>query len=126
MKIAYCTERKATYRAKGFSEEQCAEFNEASIDAVVSGLRDLGHDVVIVGELKDVVLELAASDFAPDWDLVYNDASGIIGSAREAQVPALLEACEIPFTYSNASTYTISSNKVLTKVKHNVHRRQQS
>jgi len=117
MKIAYCTERKSTYRANGWTEEQCAEFGEKSIDAVISGLQDVGHEVVMIGELKDLILELVATDFKPDWDLVYNAASGVVGSAREAQVPALLEAYEIPFTYANASTYSVSSNKVLTKVK---------
>jgi len=48
-------------------------------------------------------------------DIVFNIAEGIFGRAREAQVPAILNFFQIPFTGSDETTLCISLDKSLTK-----------
>lgn len=114
--IALVYERKQDYLAKGFSEEECAELEEnETIDALTSALESLGHTVVQVGDIKDLVACLAKSSHQ-SWDLVFSTSEGIHGLAREAQVPALLEAYEIPFIGSDAASTVLCHDKAKTKV----------
>jgi D-alanine-D-alanine ligase len=55
---------------------------------------------------------LAAGD---RWDLVFNICEGLRGIAREAQVPALLEAYSIPCTFGDPVAMTVCLHKGLTK-----------
>src|SRR6185436_19839175 len=48
-------------------------------------------------------------------DICFNIAEGLGGDAREAQVPALLEMLQIPYTGSRVLTNAISLDKTLTK-----------
>ncbi|KAB8200688.1 hypothetical protein BDV34DRAFT_204217 [Aspergillus parasiticus] len=41
---------------------------------------------------------------------------GLHGTAREGQVPALLEAYRVPFTFSDAATMTLCLDKGTTKM----------
>lgn len=114
--IALVYERKQDYLAKGFSEEECAELEEnETIDALTWALESLGHTVVQVGDIKDLVACLAQSSHN-SWDLVFSTSEGIHGLAREAQVPALLEAYEIPFIGSDAASTVLCHDKAKTKV----------
>jgi D-alanine-D-alanine ligase len=49
------------------------------------------------------------------WDLVFNIAEGLCGNAREAQVPALLDAYGIACTFSDPLVMALSLHKGLTK-----------
>ncbi len=49
------------------------------------------------------------------WDLVFNIAEGLKGFGREAQVPALLEAYGIPYTFSDPLLLSLTLHKGLTK-----------
>ena len=49
------------------------------------------------------------------WDLVFNIAEGLHGLGREAQVPALLDAFEIPYTFSDPLVLSLTMHKGLTK-----------
>ncbi|GIX47251.1 MAG: D-alanine--D-alanine ligase [Candidatus Tectimicrobiota bacterium] len=49
------------------------------------------------------------------WDLVFNIAEGLHGFAREAQVPALLEAYGVPYTFSDPLVLALALHKALTK-----------
>ncbi|CAL8578813.1 hypothetical protein XPA_004586 [Xanthoria parietina] len=114
--IALVYERKQDYLAKGFSEEECAELEEnETIDALTWALESLGHTVVQVGDIKDLVACLAQSSHQ-SWDLVFSTSEGIHGLAREAQVPALLEAYEIPFIGSDAASTVLCHDKAKTKL----------
>ncbi|KAF3319453.1 hypothetical protein TWF173_000081 [Orbilia oligospora] len=80
---------------------------------VMRALRSLGHTVELIGDIKDLVERLAITDENDErspskWDLVYNDSEGFIGTAREAQIPGLLEAYGIPFTCASAATYALT------------------
>src|SRR3546814_2610696 len=59
---------------------------------------------------------LAARLVAGDrWDLVFNIAEGMHGIAREAQVPALLDAWAIPYTFSDPMVLALTLDKGMTK-----------
>jgi len=62
--------------------------------------------------VRQLVSALAAGQ---RWDLVFNICEGLHGRAREAQVPALLDAYEIPSTFSDALILALSLDKGLTK-----------
>jgi D-alanine-D-alanine ligase len=49
------------------------------------------------------------------WDLVFNICEGMYGSGREAQVPALLDAFQIPYTFSDPLVLALTLNKAMTK-----------
>lgn len=48
-------------------------------------------------------------------DLVFNIAEGLRGEIREAQIPAILEMLNIPYTHSGALAQAITLDKSLTK-----------
>jgi D-alanine-D-alanine ligase len=49
------------------------------------------------------------------WDIVFNIAEGLRGVAREAQVPALLDAYEIAYTFSDPLVLSLTLHKGMTK-----------
>jgi D-alanine-D-alanine ligase len=113
MRIGLTYDLREEYLAAGFSAEATAEFDRPdTIEAIEHALRQLGHETDRVGHLKQLVARLAAGD---RWDLVFNIAEGMFGPAREAQVPALLEAYEIPCTFADALLMGVCLNKDLTK-----------
>lgn len=63
------------------------------------------------------LVERLASGEHKEWDLVLNIAEGLHGLAREAQVPCLLEAYDIPFTFADAATTALCLDKGRTKVE---------
>lgn len=96
MRIGMTYDLRTEYLAAGYSEVETAEFDRAeTIEAIESALRELGHVTDRIGHLRQLVSRLAAGD---RWDLVFNICEGMHGVAREGQVPALLDAYEIPFT----------------------------
>lgn len=116
LNIALVSEQKSTYLEYGFSEGQCAALtHNGEIKAVSNALQCLGHSVTLVPGIQSLVQLLAAGTYK-NWDLVFNMAQGFYGPARESQVPALLEAYRIPFTFSDAATITLCQNKAITKV----------
>ena len=72
----------------------------------------LGHVVDRIGGVKKLSARLAAGD---RWDLVFNYAEGMFGFAREAQVPALLDAFQIPYTFSDGLVFALTLHKGMTK-----------
>ncbi|MBI2094196.1 MAG: D-alanine--D-alanine ligase [Candidatus Omnitrophica bacterium] len=82
-----------------------------TIDAIAQSLRAAGHTVHLVEANPDL----------PHWflrhsvDLVFNIAEGNDGEHRESQVPAVLEALNIPFTGSNSVTLALALDKTKTK-----------
>ncbi|KAL8791583.1 MAG: hypothetical protein Q9195_005847 [Heterodermia aff. obscurata] len=114
--IALVYERKSEYLARGFSVEECEELeDEVTIDGLTSTLQSLGHKTVQVGDIKDLVKCLAAGSHQA-WDLVFSTSEGLYGLAREAQVPALLEAYEIPYVGADAASTVLSHDKAKTKL----------
>jgi D-alanine-D-alanine ligase len=101
------------YLSAGYGEEETAEFDRAdTIDALADALRDLGHVPDPIGNAPQLVTRLACGD---RWDLVVNIAEGLRGFAREAQVPAILEVYDIPYTFSDPLVMSVCLHKGLAK-----------
>ncbi len=113
MKIGFTYDLKDDYIKIGFSKEDAAEFDSIiTIEAIEEVLTEAGHNVVRIGNIINLVNLLAKGE---RWDIVFNIAEGVRGVGRESQVPALLEAYGIPYTYSDSSTLTVALHKGLTK-----------
>jgi D-alanine-D-alanine ligase len=113
MKVAMTYDLRSEYLAEGFGEEETAEFDSgATIDALEAALRDLGHDVVRVGNVRALVQALARGE---RWDLVFNVCEGLRGYGREAQVPALLDAYGLAYTFADPLVACVTLHKVRTK-----------
>lgn len=98
---------------RGATEEDAAEFDrEDTIAGIESALRAMGHDPARIGNIHQLTRGLAAGQ---TWDLVFNIAEGCHGVARESQVPALLDAYQIPYTFSDPLVLAITLHKGYTK-----------
>src|SRR3546814_12211163 len=81
------------------SSDLLAEFDSPeTIDALEHALTANGCRVDRIGHIRHLAQRLVAGE---SWDLVFNICEGIAGRNREAQVPALLEAYNIPYVFSD-------------------------
>ncbi len=113
MRIGLTYDLRDDYLRAGFAEEDTAEFDQVgTIDVIDSCLSELGYQTDRIGRLSSLVERLARGD---QWDLVFNIAEGMYGMAREAQVPALLDAYQIPYTFSDPVVLGLTLHKGLTK-----------
>lgn len=114
MHIGLTYDLRSEYLAEGWSEAETAEFDrDDTIEAIEAALHHNGHSTDRVGRLSRLVARLARGD---RWDLVFNIAEGMFGAAREAQVPALLDAYRIPYTFSDPTVLVLSLDKALCKM----------
>jgi D-alanine-D-alanine ligase len=80
----------------------------ATIEAIATVLRGLGHDVVKLGDGRELLQRLLAQP----PEMVFNFAEGEgIGRCREARVPAVLEMLGIPYTGSDPLTMAVTLDK---------------
>ena len=113
MKIGLTYDLRSEYLAQGFGLEETAEFDRAeTIDELAAALERLGHEVVRIGNVRALASILAHGE---RFNLVFNIAEGMHGFGREAQVPALLDAFGIPYTFSDPLVSCISLHKATTK-----------
>jgi len=113
MRIGLTYDLRSEYLAEGYSLEETAEFDRPdTIDAIEGALRSLGHDTDRIGHVRSLAARLASGD---RWDLVFNIAEGLFGIGREAQVPALLDAYDIPYTFSDPLVLSLTLHKGMTK-----------
>ena len=113
MRIGFTYDLRDDYLREGCTAEETAEFDAVeTIDALDSTLVSLGHTVDRIGGAKNLASRLVAGD---RWDLVFNYAEGMFGFAREAQVPALLDAYQIPYTLSDGLVFALTLHKGMTK-----------
>jgi D-alanine-D-alanine ligase len=82
-----------------------------TIDSIRAALETDGHQTLFIQANRE--LPFALRETQPD--ICFNIAEGLGGDAREAQVPALLELLNIPYTGSRVMTNGISLDKTLTK-----------
>ena len=114
MKIGVTYDLRDDYLSAGFSDEEAGEFDVIeTIDAIAGAIASHGHNVERIGAIRALVAALAAGK---TWDLVFNICEGVAGIAREAQVPALLEAYGIPCTFSSADVLATAMDKALAKL----------
>ena len=113
MRIGVTYDLRADYLAMGMSEEESAEFDsEITIASLCEALSGLGHEPVRIGHIRALTGRLVAGE---RWDAVFNICEGLAGYAREAQVPALLEAYGIPAVFSDPLTLALTLDKAWTK-----------
>jgi D-alanine-D-alanine ligase len=113
VRVALVYDLRDDYRVMGYGEEEIAEFDSIeTIDAIDSTLRDLGFRTERIGHLGALIPRLLDGS---RWDMVFNITEGLYGIAREAQVPALLDAYRIPYTFSDTSVLALTMHKALCK-----------
>jgi D-alanine-D-alanine ligase len=113
VRVGLTYDLKDDYLALGLEEHEVAEFDSpTTIDALEEALEALGHEVERVGNVRALAARLVAG-----WrcDLVFNVAEGVAGFGRESQVPALLEAYEIPYTFSDPLVCALTLHKGMAK-----------
>ena len=113
MRVGLTYDLRDDYRAEGFSEDDVAEFDSVeTIEGIEAALGRLGLTVERIGNVKALAKRLVAGD---RWDFVFNIAEGLKGRSREAQVPALLEAYDIPYTFSDPLVLSLTLDKAVAK-----------
>lgn len=113
MLVGITYDLRSEYLAMGYGEEETAEFDrDDTIEAIEDALRLIGHETRRIGHARSLVEALAAGE---RWDLVFNIAEGLHGIGREAQVPAILDAYNIPYTFSDPLVMSLTLHKGLTK-----------
>jgi D-alanine-D-alanine ligase len=115
LRVGLAFDLRASYRlAPGMPRDRYAELDdERTIAAIEAALVGAGHTVDRIGGLLDLAARIAGR--GPGVDVVFNVAEGVRGRGREAQVPALLEACGVPYTGSDPVALAVSLDKALTK-----------
>ena len=105
---------KDDYLKLGFSNEEVAEFDAPeTIDALDRAITALGFEVIRIGNIFNLVEFLNSGNRC---DLVFNICEGMFGIAREAQVPCLLDAYQIPYIFSTPDVLNLTLDKGLTKL----------
>ncbi|MBT8340439.1 MAG: ATP-grasp domain-containing protein [Desulfatitalea sp.] len=113
MKIGLTYDLRSEYLAAGYSEEETAEFDrDETITAIEDALRRSGHQTSRIGHAKNLMKQLISGQ---RWDLVFNIAEGLTGIGREAQVPAILDVYNIPYTFSDPLVMALTLHKGMTK-----------
>jgi D-alanine-D-alanine ligase len=113
LKVGITYDLRDDYIAEGYTEEETAEFDHPrTIAAIDDTLQSLGYETDRIGHIRTLARRLVTGD---RWDLVFNIAEGLRGFGREAQVPALLDAWAIPYTFSDPLVLSLTLHKGLTK-----------
>jgi D-alanine-D-alanine ligase len=101
------------YIKAGFAEKETAEFDSPiTINGIEAALVANGYEVVRIGNVMSLIDKLNKGE---RWDLVFNIAEGLYGIAREAQIPAILDAYRIPYTFSDPMVLALTLHKGMTK-----------
>jgi D-alanine-D-alanine ligase len=102
------------YLKMGFSEEETAEFDQpGTINAIDEELRRQGFITDRIGHIRSLTERLVKGD---RWDLVFNICEGLYGTGREAQVPAILDAYQVPYVFSGPLVLALTLDKAWTKL----------
>ncbi len=113
MKVGITYDLKSEYIKLGFTEEEAAEFDkEETIDGIENALNFLGYQTEKIGHVKQLAEALISGR---NWDIVFNICEGMYGIGREAQVPSLLDAYNIPYVFSNTLVLSLTLHKAMTK-----------
>jgi D-alanine--D-alanine ligase len=103
---------KRTKPELGGNNDGEAEFDSPeTIEAIAAAIRTHGHDVVMLEATPELATRLRPGTL----DVVFNIAEGMRGRSREAQVPALLELIDVPYTGSDPATLALALDKGLAK-----------
>ncbi len=113
LRVGITYDLRDAWLAAGYSELDTAEFDRAdTIDAIAHALETLGYAVDRIGHVQQLAAQLVAGD---RWDIVFNICEGMHGWGREAQVPALLDAYQVPYVFSDPLVCALTLHKGMTK-----------
>ena len=113
MLIGLTYDLQSEYLSEGFTREEVAEFDkEETILGIEASLQRLGHTTLRIGNVKRLLERLVKGE---RWDLVFNICEGVYGIGREAQVPAILDAYRIPYTFSDPLVLSLTLHKGIMK-----------
>lgn len=91
-----------------------AEYDEPKvIEGVIKALESLGVKVFPVEANEEAYDKL--KNLKGKIDLVFNYAEGLHGKDREAQIPAMLEILQIPYTGGSPLSYALGLDKIKCK-----------
>lgn len=114
--IAFTYDSKADCLSRGWTQEQASAYSSTVlIESISESLTRLGHRVIDVSHVQNLACCLVAGE-AKGWDLVFNISEGVFGRAKEIQIPALLEAYRVPYTFSDPACLALAADKAKTKV----------
>jgi D-alanine-D-alanine ligase len=112
-RIGLTFDLRDAWLAMGYSDLETAEFDRVdTIDSIEAALVALGYSVDRIGHVKQLAERLVKGD---RWDMVFNICEGMHGIGREAQVPALLDAYQVPYVFSDTLTCALTLHKGFTK-----------
>lgn len=112
-RIGLVYDLRSDYLSLGYSESEVAEFDsEGTINALHQAIESLGYAVDRIGNGWALCRALAAGR---RWDLVFTIAEGLTGRSREAQVPAILELYQVPYTFSDPLVCAATLDKAIAK-----------
>jgi len=113
MKIGLTYDLRSEWLKQGYNELETAELDrEETVQGVELAIQAAGHSTERIGNYRQLFQALSAGK---RWDLVFNFCEGMFGLAREALVPAILDAYRIPYTFSDPAVLAVSLQKALTK-----------
>lgn len=113
MRVGLTYDLRDEYLAAGYSEVETAEFDQpATIDAIAGALQRQGMAVDRIGNARQLTGRLVSGD---RWDLIFNFCEGLHGFGREALVPALLDAWQIPYVFSDPLACAVTLHKGIAK-----------
>ena len=113
LRIGITYDLRETWLEAGYSEMDTAEFDRRdTIDSIAAALQALGYETDPIGNLLQLARRLVAGD---RWDMVFNICEGMHGWGREAQVPALLDAYQVPYVFSDPLVCALTLHKGMTK-----------
>ncbi len=113
IKVGLTYDLKSEYLKLGFSDEEAGEFDrEDTIEAIENALLENGYQTERIGHAKQLMQQLLAGQ---RWDIVFNICEGMYGVGREAQVPAILDVYNIPYTFSDTLISALTLHKGFTK-----------
>jgi D-alanine-D-alanine ligase len=111
MKVGFCFNLKRATDTST-SQDRYAEWDDAeTIEAVRSALARR-HEVISVEGDEEAFAKF--KQYRPE--MVFNMAEGMYGASREAQIPALLEMLQIPYTGSDPLALAVCLDKAMAKI----------
>jgi D-alanine-D-alanine ligase len=113
LSVGLCYDLKEDYLEAGFAPDDVLEFDsEDTVAGLESALVELGHGAERIGRGRELARRLVGSE---RWDLVFNICEGVWGRSREAQVPALCELFDQPYTFADPLTCAVTLDKAVAK-----------
>jgi len=113
LSVGLCYDLKEDYLKAGFSPEDVLEFDsEETVSGLEAAIEAIGHSSERIGRGRELARRLVAGE---RWGLVFNVCEGAWGRSREAQVPALCELFDQPYTFADPLTCAVTLDKAVAK-----------